>query len=390
MSAAARQEVGVGIIGGGLMGREIALALARWPSLVDHPARPVLRAVCDINPGALGWFEQFPDVANLATDYHQLLGDPTVDVVYAAVRHDAHEQVYLDSVDAGKDLLGEKPFGIDLAAAERIVAHLDTVPDRFVRCSSEMPFFPGSQVAYRAASGFEEVIEARCHLLHSSDFDRAKPLNWKRQAEFCGPGGVLADLGMHACHLPLRLGWEPEQIYAVLQSLVDSRPGPDGTPAACDTFENALLTCKARGSGGRSFPLLLEAKRIDPGQKNTFGFKVTAMEGGVEFSTRNPAVVRKLVLDGKEQSWLELETGSQHPGLWPTTSGAIFEFGFSDAILAMCAAFFAERAGGLGDRFSCATPAEVLACHRMLNAALESHADGQPHRPTPVPAGAPA
>ena len=34
------KKIGVGIIGGGLMGREISAALRRWPALVDHPAAP--------------------------------------------------------------------------------------------------------------------------------------------------------------------------------------------------------------------------------------------------------------------------------------------------------------------------------------------------------------
>ena len=47
-------------------------------------------------------------------------------------------------------------------------------------------------------------------------------------------------------------------------------------------------------------------------------------------------------------------------------TGPIFEFGFSDAILQMWAAFLAERDGALGDRLGCVTPAEALAEPRAL------------------------
>jgi len=57
-----------------------------------------------------------------------------------------------------------------------------------------------------------------------------------------------------------------------------------------------------------------------------------------------------------------------------TVTGGIFETGFSDAILQMWAAFLAERAGALGDRFGCVTPAEALASHRVWTAALRSSA----------------
>ncbi len=113
----ASRIVNVAIVGGGLMGREMAAALQRWPALIDHPVRPQLTAVCDINPAVLGWFDQIPTVSRTVTDYAELLDDDKIDVVYVAVRHDLHEQLYVDTIAAGKSLLAEKPFGIDASAA---------------------------------------------------------------------------------------------------------------------------------------------------------------------------------------------------------------------------------------------------------------------------------
>ena len=48
--------VRVGIIGGGLMGREVASALARWFVLEDFPVRAELVAVCDLSDKAREWF----------------------------------------------------------------------------------------------------------------------------------------------------------------------------------------------------------------------------------------------------------------------------------------------------------------------------------------------
>ena len=104
----------IGIIGGGLMGREIASAFARWCALTDINVTPVLTAVADLNPTALEWFEKIPSCQLRTTDYHTLLASKDVDVVYVAVPHDQHETIYKDVLAAGKDLLAEKPFGIDL------------------------------------------------------------------------------------------------------------------------------------------------------------------------------------------------------------------------------------------------------------------------------------
>lgn len=373
--------VNIGIIGGGLMGREIAAALQRWPALVDHPSRPRLTAVCDINPRAMDWFDQIDSVELKTTDHRTLLADPSIDVVYVAVRHDLHEAIYSDVIRAGKDLLAEKPFGIDGSAAASVIAEMARHPQVFVRSSSEMPFFPGAQLALSYLRGAElgRIVEARSSFLHSSDVDPDKPINWKRQTAYCGEAGVMNDLGMHAWHVPLRLGWFPESVFAVLQNLVPERPGPDGELVACDTWDNAVIHACVQDAGDR-FPLTVETKRIAPGEKNTWLLEVIGTEGGVRFSTKNPSTLEVFHLStlpgiGREQIWERIDVGSQ--SAWPTVTGGIFETGFSDAILQMWAVFLAERAGELDDRFGTATPSEAAQTHRIYAAALRSHAEAR-------------
>ena len=121
----------------------------------------------------------------------------------------------------------------------------------------------------------------------------------------------------------------------------------------------------------RQFPMLWETRRIAPGNMNTWTFEALGMDGGVRFSTRNPTVLQRFSRQGGEQVWEETQPGNI--GNWPMVSGGIFEFGFADALLQMWASYLAERAGQLGDRFGCATPAEALASHRVFAAALRSH-----------------
>lgn len=375
------ETVNVAIVGGGLMGREIAAAIQRWPALIDHPVRPRLTAVCDINPAAMEWFDEIDTVVTKTTDYHELLADDSIDVVYVAVRHDLHEAIYRDVIASGKSLLAEKPFGIDGAAAQAVLAAMAEHPEAFVRVSSEMPFFPGAQLAidYVKSGALGTIVSARNSFLHSSDLDVNKPINWKRQVEFCGEAGVMNDLGMHTWHVPLRLGWVPETVYGVLQNLVPTRPGPDGSPVPCDTWDNATLHSWARHEG-QLFPLTTETKRIDPGQKNTWEFEAIGLDGGVRFSTKNPKTVSVFTVTdvpggGREQVWQQIDVGSQ--SVWPTVTGGIFESGFSDSILQMWAVFLAERHGSLGDRFGAARPSEAALTHAIYRAAATSHAEGR-------------
>lgn len=189
------KDVRIGIIGGGLMGRELAAVCGRWLHLVDHPVRPSVVAVADLNPAALEWFRQVPTIETLTSSWEELITDDSLDVLYIAVPHNLHEEIYTAAAASGRDFLAEKPFGIDLPAAQRIQSAIDDA-GVFVRVSSEMPFFPGALRAYELAKSgaLGEILEVRSAFLHSSDMDRAKPINWKRRAETCGEIGVMGDL----------------------------------------------------------------------------------------------------------------------------------------------------------------------------------------------------
>jgi predicted dehydrogenase len=373
-------DVRVGIIGGGLMGRELAAVCGRWDLLVDHPARPRVVAVADPSPAAREWFDRVDTVTLATDDWRHLVEDDGIDVLYIAVPHQLHEEIYVAAAAAGRDFLGEKPFGIDLGAAERIVGALDA-SDAFVRVSSEFPFYPGAQRAwaYAASGALGDVLDVRSGFWHSSDINRTKPINWKRRAETCGELGVMGDLGLHVAHVPLRLGWVPRSVYARLDDVVTERPGPDGSPVVCDTWDNALLTCTAHPERGRDFTMLWETRRIAPGHANTWYFEAVGMDGGVRFSTREPATLRRFSVREGEQVWEEVQPGNV--SAWPVVSGAIFEFGFGDALLQMWAAYFAERAAALGERFGTATPHEALMAHRVFDAALRSQRTDSPQSP---------
>ena len=362
-------RVRIGIIGGGLMGREAASAFGRWFALEKFPVAAELTAVSDLQPTLLDWFRQIPSAHLLVTDYRELLASPDVDVVYVAVPHHLHESIYLDVLRAGKDLLAEKPFGIDLAAARRIRDEAARLK-RFVRVSSEFPFLPGAQRVFQlAASGaLGRIIDVKAGFLHSSDLDPTKPINWKRQNKFCGEIGVMGDLGLHVAHLPLRLGWKPAALHAQLQKIYTTRPDGKGGTAPCDTWDNAVLHCNATINDHRT-PLTLEMKRMAPTETNTWYIEILGTDRGARFSTKEPKTFWTYIRD-KEQSWQKTDLGFGTP--FKTITGGIFEPGFPDILMQMWAAFLAERAGLLEGRFGCATPDEAVASHELWAAGLAS------------------
>jgi predicted dehydrogenase len=374
-----KREVKFGIIGCGLMGREFASAVARWCHLLDQDVIPRIIGVCDTNPGMLGWFQDSLTTLQIVTqDYHDLLTSSEIDAIYCAVPHNLHEQFYIDIIEAGKHLLGEKPFGIDLAANRNIMRAIRAHPEVLVRCSSEMPFFPAAQKIYGFISEqrFGTIIEVRAGFLHSSDLDPNKPINWKRRIATNGEYGCMGDLGMHILHIPLRADWFPHNVRALLSNIVTERPGPDGSMVPCETWDNALLACEVRTNEQR-FPMLLETKRISPGDTNTWYIRILGTKFSAEFSTKYPRTLRTMSYSGGSQSWQVQDLGSI--SAYSSITGSIFEFGFSDSILQMWAAFCDElvHRDAMRQPFHCVTPEETAQSHLLFTAALQSQREGK-------------
>jgi len=366
-----------GIIGAGLMGREFASAAARWCHLVDAPARPEIIAVCDKNPAVLEWYKtNFAAVRQYTDDYRQLLANPEVEAVYCAVPHNLHAELYCAIISAGKHLMGEKPFGIDRQACDKIMACIKKHPEVLVRCSSESFFFPAMQAIFTMLESgkFGQIIEADTGFLHSSDLDPLKPINWKRMVEFNGEYGVMGDLGMHACHLPFRAGWTPKNVRAILSDIVKERPDGKGGRAPCKTWDNAtLLTEAAPADGSDPFPWTIKLQRIAPGQKNNWYAEIMGTKASARWSSVRADILEVLEYTGGEQVWGQVQTG--HETAFKTITGGIFQFGFSDSILQMWAAFCHELAKQepLKKSAGCVTPAEASLSHRLFTAALRSH-----------------
>ena len=375
------KTIRLGLIGTGLMGREIASAVARWCHLEDTGVRPVITALCGrtLPPARVAWFrDHFPSIRLVTSDHRELAASAEVDAVYCAVPHHLHAGMYTDVLRAGKHLLGEKPFGIDQAANAAILAAIREHPELLVRCSSEFPFFPAVQRIFALAESgaFGRVIEVNTGFLHSSDLDPAKPLNWKRTRAANGDYGVMGDLGMHVCHVPFRLGWKPRDVRAVLSNIVTERPDGEGGRAPCDTWDNATLLCEAEDRDGVRFPWTLRTQRIAPGQKNTWYVEIAGTKASARFSTKNPKRLELLTYSGGEQAWQEIDVG--YTGAFKAVSGEIFEFGFPDAMLQMTAAYLYELAHGrpLRPSAGCVTPEETALSHRLFTAALRSHEHG--------------
>jgi len=377
------KTVRFGLIGCGMMGREFTSAAARWLHLPHMKVRPEIVAICrrDVSAESVRWFkDNIPTLRQITVDYRELLANPDVDAVYISVPHNLHEEMYCAALEAGKHMMGEKPFGIDEKANGAILAAARKHPDVFVRCASQFMFFPAVQRIGRMAEegAFGTIIEVNVGFLHCSDLDPAKPINWKRMIEFNGEYGCMGDLGPHVCAFPFRAGWIPLDVRAVLSNIMPERPDGRGGTAPCETWDNATLLCRAKDrSSGDVFPFTVRTQRISPGEMNNWYIEVLGTKACARYSTNDANTLEILKYSGGEQRWQRMDMGQQVP--FESITHNIFQFGVSDAILQMWAGFMHEfETGAPLTRFSgCVTAEETAVWHRLFTAALESHKTGE-------------
>jgi predicted dehydrogenase len=105
--------------------------------------------------------------------------------------------------------------------------------------------------------------------------------------------------------------------------------------------------------------------------------EVLGTSASAKFSTRNPRRLKLLEYREGEQAWQQLDMGQETA--FKTITGGNFEFGFSDAILQMWAAFMYELSEGkrLKTFAGCVTPEETALSHELFTAALDSYRQSQ-------------
>ena len=360
------------------MGREFASAAARWCHLPEMGIKPEIAAICSKTLPArnVAWYtENFPSIRQVTGNYHEVIDNSDIDAVYCAVPHHLHEEMYCAIIEADKHLMGEKPFGIDMKANDTILSTIREHPGVFVRSTSHFPFYPAVQriCDMIESKAFGTIIEVEAGFLHSSDLNPAKPINWKRMLKYNGEYGSMGDLGMHVCHVPFRAGWIPQNVRALLSSIITERPDNKGSVVLCETWDNATLLCETVDTNsGDNFPMTIKTHRIAPGEMNSWYLSVSGTKASARFSTKNPKLLQVLEYNGGEQSWQHIDTGQETA--FKTISGGIFTLSFSDALLQMWAAFLYELEYGkpLKKFAGCVTPEETALSHKLFTAALES------------------
>ena len=113
------QSVGVGIAGLGRAGWNLhALTLAAMPEQYH------VVAVCDPQQTRLDEAQQRLGCRTY-TDYAAMLADDTVELVVVAMPSQLHATYAMEAMQAGKHVLVEKPFAVDLASTDQMISVME-------------------------------------------------------------------------------------------------------------------------------------------------------------------------------------------------------------------------------------------------------------------------
>ena len=140
-----------------------------------------------------------PDAA-VCADYRELLRRPDVDVVYVLTPNRSHCELTVAALEAGKDVLCEKPMALNSAEAKRM-CEAAKASGRQLTIGYQNRYRPDSRYLKRAVEDGElgEVYMAKAHAVRR----RGIPtwgvfLNEAEQG-----GGALIDIGTHALDMTL-------------------------------------------------------------------------------------------------------------------------------------------------------------------------------------------
>jgi len=164
----------------------------------------------------------FSDVHVRATA-QEVFDDPAVDAVVIATPNEQHAPLAIAALAAGKHVLVDKPFALDVAEAETVLAaarDAGRIATVFQNRRFDADFL--TLQALLAEGTLGEVAECHAH------FDRYRPQVRDRWREQEGPGsGLWYDLGPHLLDQMLMLfGW-PQAIDADLAVQREGGSGVD-------------------------------------------------------------------------------------------------------------------------------------------------------------------
>jgi predicted dehydrogenase len=179
------------------------------------------------------------DIPNRHASYEALVADPDVDVVYVATPHPMHHANALLALRAGKAVLVEKPFTMNAAEAQELVA-VARAEGLFLMEAMWTRFLPHiAEIRRLLAEGvLGDIVTVTAD--HGQWF--AKDRDFRLFAPELG-GGALLDLGVYPVSFASMVLGTPDRIVTLIDPAFTGVDGQTSMLFGYASGAQAILTC---------------------------------------------------------------------------------------------------------------------------------------------------
>jgi predicted dehydrogenase len=220
------------VIGAGFMGRVHTESIRRQGNVE-------LVAVAAISEEEASAFGKAMGIERTTGDYRTILADPQIDAVHICAPNAMHRPIAKAAIEAGKNVVCEKPLTLDVAEAKELVKLAKE--KNLANCvNHNLRFYPAVQQirAMVAAGELGDILHvqgtySQDWLLYDTDF------NWRIESKDNGRLRAMGDIGSHWMDMIQHVtGMKITELSADLQIFHKTRKKPK---AAIQTFAGKTL-----------------------------------------------------------------------------------------------------------------------------------------------------
>ncbi|MEM9205170.1 MAG: Gfo/Idh/MocA family oxidoreductase [Pseudomonadota bacterium] len=317
-------EIGVGIIGGGYMGKAHAVAIAAVGAVFDTPLRPRLEMVAASSDDSAERYRKAFGFNRATGDWRDLVNDKGVEAVVIASPQETHRAIAEMAFSLGKPVFCEKPLGgsIDdaraMTAAAKSAGVANMVGFNYIRT-------PASQFARKLIADGEIGDITWFRGEHTEDFyaDPTTPASWRTSGE---ANGTIGDLAPHMINGALALIGPIAEVFADIETVHADRGGVEVT-----NDDQVQMMCRfANGASGHLF-----FSRIAHGRKMGYIYEITGTMGAIRFDQEDQNAIWLYRADGPEatRGFTKILTGPAHPDYEAFCQGPGHGTGYQDQII---------------------------------------------------------